>query len=400
MHMQKSLVARLASVTAFVLFGATAANAATLLLAWDANPEPVSGYILYWGTQPGQYTQSLNVGKTTQATVTTSVANATVYFVVKAYNSNGLSAPSPQVAAWIGIVSRTPTLTRPGDFDGDGKADPVIYRGTTGDWFSSSAHGIGHVQWGSPAAGDIPVAADYDGDGKTDYAVYRSSTGQWFIDQSHGGLRTVSWGSPALQDIPVPADYDGDGKVDIAVFRRATGEWFILKSTTGAMKKVTWGAVGNDDVPVPSDYDGTGKADVAIYRRSTGQWFVLFDNSSTAVYNWGSASTADIPVPADYDGDGKTDYGIFRETNGTWILHLSANNGTKTLAFGSPVSGDIPVPADFDGDGKADIAIFRPTTATWYIAYAVGGNASFNFGSAALGDTMGGLKEVAVLPLQ
>src|SRR5882672_3534436 len=78
--MRRYLIARLGSVAAFVLLGATGAQAATLTLAWDANPEPISGYILYWGSQSGQYTQSLDVGKATTRTLSGLASNTSYYF--------------------------------------------------------------------------------------------------------------------------------------------------------------------------------------------------------------------------------------------------------------------------------------------------------------------------------
>src|SRR5947207_1228103 len=89
-------------ICALVLLLPGVAHAATVTLAWDANAEPVTGYIVYWGTQPGQYTQSRDVGKTTTATITPTTVNATYYFVVKAYNSAGMSVASGQVGAWYG----------------------------------------------------------------------------------------------------------------------------------------------------------------------------------------------------------------------------------------------------------------------------------------------------------
>ena len=74
-----------------VLLWAGVANAATLTLAWNASAEPVSGYVLYWGTASGQYTQSMDVGKITTATMTPPTSNRVYYFVVKAYNSSGMT---------------------------------------------------------------------------------------------------------------------------------------------------------------------------------------------------------------------------------------------------------------------------------------------------------------------
>ena len=47
----------------------------TLSLMWDANPEPaVTGYIVHVGTQPGAYTQHIDVGPFTGYAFTTALA--------------------------------------------------------------------------------------------------------------------------------------------------------------------------------------------------------------------------------------------------------------------------------------------------------------------------------------
>ncbi len=62
-------------------------SAATVDLAWNANPESdIAGYRLSYGTTPGVFPNSIQVGKTTTASVTGLSEGTTYYFVVAAIN--------------------------------------------------------------------------------------------------------------------------------------------------------------------------------------------------------------------------------------------------------------------------------------------------------------------------
>jgi hypothetical protein len=193
------------------------ANAASLTLAWDASSDPaVYGYRLYWGTQPGQYTSSLDVRTSTSVTVPNLIDGRAYYFVVRAYTSmNTESAPSVEVSRRVGV----PFMVR-NDFDADQATDMVVYRKGTGEWFVlpsgtdfNPARAWATYQWGSST--DIPLKADFDGDGKSDLALYRPSDGGWYIRYSSRGYALnqwgyFQWGLPT--DIPIAADFDGDAK--------------------------------------------------------------------------------------------------------------------------------------------------------------------------------------------
>lgn len=257
------------------------------------------------------------------------------------------------------------------DFDGDSKADISLFRPSNGAWYlSRSTAGFIGIQFGQ--AGDRPVAADYDGDGMADPAVYRD--GVWYrlfsatntFDARSFGLST---------DVPTPADFDGDGKADIAVFRPSTGVWYESLSANGAFSATAFGQAG--DVPVAADYDGDGKADIDLFRPSNGVWYRLLSGTG-GFYAVQFGANGDKPVTGDFDGDGKADTAVWRPSTGAWYV-LRSDNSFYAMGFG--MVGDIPVPADYDGDGKADVAVFRPSSGVWYrLNSSNGAFSAYSFG--------------------
>ena len=272
-------------------------------------------------------------------------------------SSEDFSYSSPQFITW----GQTNDKIVPGDYDGDGLLDPTVRRPPGGGQSaaylilkSSTGYDYGQtltVPAGWPGVGDTPVPGDYNGDCKTDPAIWRGSAGVWIIPMSpaFNTYQFFSWGLTG--DTPVSADVDGDGQTDIGYWRPSTGVWGFLQSGQGYSYSsplfFSWGNSG--DIPVMADYDGDAYADPAVViPPSGGQSKAYRILLSTLAYAPGSSLTipavwpglGDTPVPQDYDGDGKADAGIWRASAGVWIIPLSSTNNTtyKFAAWGA--SGD------------------------------------------------------------
>ncbi|MCU0239492.1 MAG: VCBS repeat-containing protein, partial [Pyrinomonadaceae bacterium] len=240
------------------------------------------------------------------------------------------------------------------------------------------------VQGPTPTSSAPPRSrADFDGDGKTDVSVFRGSEGNWYLNRSTAGFAAINWGLGS--DVLTPGDFDGDNKTDTAIFRanptNGQPDFYVLNSNGFTVSSASLGTTG--DIPFVADYDGDSRADFCVRRPSDNTFYVIHANgtwyiakstdNSVITFNWGLST--DIPVFADYDGDNKDDMAVFRPSDGIWYIAKSSG-GTTFMPFGT--NGDVPVPGDYDGDGKDDQAVYR--NGIWYMNSSTSG-----FGAAAFG---------------
>ena len=68
----------------FLFLASSSIEAATIQLAWDRSSDGVTvGYVIRYGTSPGNYTQSIDVGNVTSYAINTLTTGVRYYFTVQ-----------------------------------------------------------------------------------------------------------------------------------------------------------------------------------------------------------------------------------------------------------------------------------------------------------------------------
>jgi hypothetical protein len=298
-----------------VLAFASRAFAGSITLAWDPSAGDVAGYIVLYGTTPGSFTQSLDVGNQTSATIRRLAGGQPYYFAVIAYSSSGtVSVVSNAVSG--STTNASPFLQNPGNLmsgvgdvvsfqlsasDPDG--DPIHYdtSGLLGDLHVNNATGIISGTLTAASAGTHSISA-FASDGNvtveqvftwTVITTDRSPVMAAIPDQYSAQNTSVSLAVSA-------SDPDGNTLTFIAA---GLPPGLSINSQSGAISGSTSSTAGNYHVIVTAS-DGTLAASRAFSWRVDGAAPVL---ASIPNQTSNENTTVSLAVSAtDPDGDAIT----------------------------------------------------------------------------------------------
>jgi hypothetical protein len=351
----------LAATCLWVLMAAPV-GAATVTIAWDANPEPdVAGYQVCASTQPGVCnTTPASIGNRLSWTFAGLADNFQYYFMVRAQSATAFGP-------WAQITHATPALPPPGseqtrsDFNGDGYLDLLWQHRTNGQilaWhmFGSQVRTWRFLSPGQVAAGwKIKGAGDINRDGESDLIWHHEGTGDvsyWLMDGvlmwASGGFTfprvDPSWNLVSVRDI------NGDGNADLVWHHLPTGQlvvWYLNGATVINWSFLNpWQAADtNWKARGMGDFTGDGRPDIVWHNEVTGDLSLWEMNGATAV-NFHTFFPGRVAPPwkivtvGDSNRDGQTDILWQNEATGQCILWTMSGRSMTAWWYLSVASTD------------------------------------------------------------
>jgi hypothetical protein len=385
---------------------ANPATAGTITVLWDPNSEPdVAGYIVYMGTQPGTYTQQIDVGPTTGWSYTSAIAGQQYCFAISAYLDGQIEGPRSNEVC--GFSNAPPVLVNPGEQDStlgqeeslqlagsDPDSDPLTYSATGLPPGLTLMASTGYVAGTPTTAGIYTVTAR-----ASDGVSTASQTFTWTISAadttppvlnitSPTSASTYSTSATSLTLGGTASDANGVTQVTWVSSRGGNGT--ATGTTSWSVSSITLLAGSNVVTVTARDAAGNASSKALTVTVDTSPTLAVVANQSSTV---GLATTLQL-AGSDPDGDPLTysatglpsglsvaaSTGLISgtpTTSGVFnvVATVSARALTASRTFTWTITPDSTVPV-VTITGPTSSATFTTTTAT----LALSGTASDNVG--------------------
>ncbi|HEV8505747.1 MAG TPA: FG-GAP-like repeat-containing protein [Chitinophagaceae bacterium] len=325
----------------------------------------------------------------TYGPITVTTNNLTAYssnaFITTFATGGGAFTPTsflPKIDSAAGIYPHSISVA---DFDGDGKSDLLVSRGSsnTVSIFKNTSNGsISFAPTLNIAANgnnhEGCAVGDLDGDGKLDFVITNSiglhSVSIYRNTSSPGNISFASKIDSAADNSPYSVaigDLNGDGKPDLAIANNGSNNltFYINSSSPGNISfqpKINTSVGTNPYGVAIGDLDNDGKAEVAFTTQGSSSALAAMKNTSS-----GGVLSFDPPVEytslpgpftvsiGDLNGDDFPE--LVAASSGAGVLVIQNVSTQGNLSFGSLwylPAGNYPVCvsiSDVNGDGNPDL---------------------------------------------
>ncbi|MDI7196059.1 SpvB/TcaC N-terminal domain-containing protein, partial [Leptospira santarosai] len=332
-----------------------------------------------------------------------------------------------------------------GDYNGDGRSDVAFYLPETRDFIVAEHDGrvfqfksYGRLMSGIPDIFRMEwFPGDYDGNGLSDSVLFDEPTGQWTLMLNKGGsfefLRfskkfqnifrndytpNTNLDSVSTNDSSKPGkdhdkvnflvgDYNADGRTDISLYDSRSGKWFVGENHRNPNKndsvyfQMQWKLYKAFTAPEQSlfahdrfsgDFNGDGASDFLLFDRASGEWVLGETGEGTINFKIWSKTPQFKAVTrwlqGDFNGDGRSDIGFFCANDGKFWIGESAPNGFRykiysDMSYGPDQDRILKTPLPKDEvkieSGKASFTA-SSNTKTILLSYKYDGNLNYSRG--------------------
>ncbi|MCP5158298.1 MAG: VCBS repeat-containing protein [Gammaproteobacteria bacterium] len=277
-------------------------------------------------------------------------------------------------------------IVHSGDYNGDGRADIVWRRSTTGQVYGALLNGFNLLQEGvfynePNQAWQIVNNGDFYGDRHSDLLWWNNQTGQLYLMSMNGlgiagGALVYQEANTAWQVVAV-GDLNGDQHADLVWWNNQTGQVYGMLMNgpaIGQQGMIYQEANTAWHILTARDFSGDGKADLLWRNEQTGQVYLMSMNGlniagGALIYQEPNTAWRIVAV-GDFNGDQRADLIWWNHQTGQ--VYGMLMNGAFIVQQGmiyqeANTTWQIAASGDYTGDGQADLLWHNTTTLQDYL---------------------------------